>query len=533
MSSIWHDVRHALRVFGRRPGFVAVLVTTLALGVGANTAIFSVINALFLQPLSLPDSDRLVTVGGRTRDGRPVFVSYPDFEDLRREAREFTGLTAFVPQSVNLTGRDEPTRIRGGFVSDNFFDVVGVQPAAGRGFRAGDDAMGAAGVCVLDHETWKNRFGGDPAIVGQALFLNNAPFTVVGIMPAGFRFPFDEIEVWIPHHHWPPFAPNHQNRGNGLVNPIGRLRDGASLQSAAAELETIAARLAQAYPEAGEGRTLRARPVQEVLVSNLEQAALVLLGAVTLVMLLACANVGALLLANTAARLRELATRAALGAGRLRLARQLLSETLVIWLVGGAAGLVLGQWVLRALLGLLPEGLPGGIQPRLDGAVLAYTLGLSVVTALLFGILPAWRFSRPNLVDSLKEGGRAASAGRARLRAGLVVGQLALTLVLLAASASMVRTLERLARVDVGYRPASLLTMEYRLPTNKYPEGAQQWRFHQEVVERVRQLPGVRSASVVRALPVSGNGFTAVFEVPGVGTPSGAPLRALRNVVDP
>jgi predicted permease len=535
MSTIGQDIQSAFRRFAHRPLFAVVVIATLALGIGANTAIFSIVNALLLAPLPLPEADRLVAIRGLDRDGRGTYPSFPDFQDLRRDARSYTAMTAFVPQSVNLTGRAEPQRIRGGFVSESFFDVVGVRPAVGRGFRSGEDEIGAEGVCVLNHDAWQRVFGGDSSIVGRTIVLNNAPFTVVGIMPAGFRFPFDEVEVWIPHHHWPPFAPNYQNRAAPLVGPIARLGDGVSLEEARAELAAIAARLARDYPEAGEGRTLAARRLREVLVQDMESAALVLLGAVSLVLLIASANVANLMLAQTASRMREIATRAALGAGRGRIVRQLLTETMALWTLGGIAGVGVGWWTLDALTAAAPLTLPGGLEARLDATVLAYTLAVTAVTGFVFGLLPALRFSRPDVADALKEGGRGGEAAApTRLRSSLTVAQLAVSLVLLAGAGLMLRSFGRLTQVDLGFRAEGLLTMEYRLPRNKYPEGAQQAEFHRRVVERVRQLPGVRAATVVRALPLSGNGESVAFELPDRPRPSGgAALRTLLNAVDP
>jgi len=522
-------------MLAKRPGFALVAVLTLALGIGANTAIFSVVNALLLHPLPLPDSEQLVAVGGRTKEGRRTWISYPDFEDLRSQVKLFSSLSAFVPQSVNLTGRDEPIRVRGGFVSDTFFDAAGVQPVLGRGFRPGvDDQLGAERVCVLQNETWQGLFGGDPNILGKTLILNNEPFQVVGVLPAGFRFPFDEIEVWIPHYNWPVFAANYRDRASGLVGPIGRLKPGVTLAEAQTEVETIMGRLAAQYPEAGEGRSAVVRSMQEVVVAEVRPAVLILLGAVGFVLLIASANVANLMLARAATREKEIATRAALGASHGRLVRQLLTEAGVLWLGGGALGLLCGRWALDGLLAAAPDDLPGGITARLDGTVLAYTLGLTLVTALAFGLIPALRFSRPNLSESLKEGSRGAgqSGQRTRLRAALVVGQVALTLVLLVGCGLMVRSFGRLARVDPGFRAEKLLTMEYRLPQNKYPEGSQQWAFHREVVERVRQVPGVLSASVLRSLPFSGNGGTATFTLPDRPAPAEGAWRTQLNTAD-
>jgi len=540
MESLFRNARFGARVLARTPAFTVVAVLTLALGIGANAAIFSVVNALLIRPLPLPDSDRLVFVTGVDKDGRQQYLSLPDFEDVRRQARLVEGLTAFVPQSVNLTGRAEPQRVRGGFVSDNFFDLIGVRPAVGRGFAAGvDDAEAAARVCVVQHETWQGLFGGDKALLGRTIVLNNEPFTVIGIMPQGFRFPFDEVEVWMPHHTWPVYRDQLSQgavaqRSNGLVGPLARMRPGVRLEAARAELEAIAARLAAEYPEGGEKRGVAVRPLRDVVVSDVKQMVLVLLGAVGFVLLIAAANVANLMLARAAARGRELATRAALGAGRGRLVGELLTEAGLVWLAGGLGGLLLGWAGLQALVAGAPQELPGGIVPRLDAAVFGFTLAVTALTGALFGIIPALRFSSPDVASALHGGGRAGieGGGRTRLRATLVVGQMALTLVLLVGAGLLVRSFARLAKVDVGFRSEGLLTLEYRLPQNKYPEGRQQWEVHRRIVERVREVPGVRQATLVRALPFSGNGGTAELEIVGQPAPE-KPPRARANTADP
>ncbi len=538
METFWNDVRYGARMLLKTPMFTFVAVLTLALGIGANTAIFSVVNAVVLQPLPLPDSDRLFTGIGLNKEGRQQYFSYADFEDLRASANLVEAYSAFVPQSVNLTGRDEPQRVRGGFVSDNFFKVVGVEPAIGRGFLPGkDDAEGTENVCIVQHETWQGLFGGDPKLLGKSLILNNEPFTVVGILPPGFRFPFDEIEVWMPHHTWPPFRSvaaqgGLTNRKAGLVAGGGRLKPGVTLAQAETEFKSILARLSKEFPEAGE-RSAALKPLKAEVIESVQQPILVLLGAVAFVLLIACANVANLMLSRAAARSRELATRAALGAGRGRLVSQLLTETGLLWIAGGVGGLLLGRWGLELLMAAAPDQLPGGIVPRLDGTVFAFALGLTVLTGVLFGMIPALRFSSPNVAAALKEGGRTGSEGaaRTRLRAALLVAQVALTLILLVGAGLMLRSFQRLLHVDVGFQPQNLLTMEYRLPQNKYPEGAQQWEIHRRIIERVREVPGVLSASLIRGLPFSGNGGRVNFEIVGQ-PPTEEGLRASSNAAD-
>jgi putative ABC transport system permease protein len=518
METLWNDARYGARMLARTPGFALVSILTLALGLGANTAIFSVVNALLIKPLPLPDSERLISLNGLDSKGRQQYISFPDFEDLQKQATLFEGFSAVVPQSVNLTGRAEPIRVRGGFVSDNFFKVVGVDVAMGRGFNQGDDAMGAPLVCVLQHETWQGVFSADPRILGKTIVLNNSPYTVVGVLPRGFRFVYDEIEVWMPHHSWPVFTSGnaYQNRATGLVGPLGRLKKGVSLDQARTELDTVAARLSTQFPQAGEGRRITAAPLRDVVVSSAREMILVLMGAVAFVLLIACSNVSNLMLARAASRQTEIATRAALGAGRGRLIKQMLTEAALLWLAGGVLGLATGYLGLRALLAASPAPLPGGLAPTLDWNVLGFMFGITGFTGALFGALAAFRFSRPDLTGTLKEGGRTGdSPSKARLGGTLVVAQVALTLIMLVGSGLLLRSFQKLTKVDVGFNTANLLTLEYRLPANKYPEGAQQWETHRQIVERVAALPGVKAASVVRAVPFGGNGSSIPFEVPG------------------
>ena len=536
METLWNDARYGARMLSRTPGFTLVAILTLALGLGANTAIFSVVNALLIKPLPLPDSERLVSLNGLDPKGRQQFISFPDVEDLQKQATLFEGFAAMVPQSANLTGRAEPQRVRGGFVSDNFFKVVGVDVAMGRAFKAGDDAMGAPLVCVLQHETWQSLFNADPGILGKTIVVNNSPYTVVGVLPRGFRFVFDEVEVWMPHHSWPVFTSGNAylNRGNGLVGPIGRLKHGVTLDQARTELDTIATRLSSQFPQAGDGRRITAQPLRDAVVANVRQMVLVLMGAVAFVLLIACSNVSNLMLARAASRQTEIATRAALGAGRGRLIKQMLTEAALLWFAGGVLGVATGYFGLQALMAASPGPLPGGVVPSLDWTVLGVMFGLTGLSGAMFGALAAFRFSRPDLTGALKEGGRTGdSPSKARLGGALVVAQVALTLVMLVGSGLMIRSFERLTKVDVGFNTENLLTLEYRLPANKYPEGAQQWETHRQIVERVSALPGVVSASVVRAVPFGGNGTTVPFEVPGTAavSPDDRP-RVLINFAD-
>jgi putative ABC transport system permease protein len=522
MTKIRNDIRYGIRMLIKTPVFTIVAILTLGLAIGGTTAIFSIVNALLIRPLPLPNAERLVSIIGTDASGNPQYMSYPDFEDLSRQAKLFDGFSAFVPQSVNLTGQIQPQRVRGGFVSDNFFDLIGVQPAIGRSFTAGrDDREGSEPVCIVQYETWQNLFGGNPNFLGTSLILNNETFTVIGILPQSFRFPFDEVEVWIPHHYWPYYRGMIQdgsinNRAQQAVGPIATIRKDVEFHAAQAELRTIFDQLSIQHSEAGKRNALM-QGFRELVVGDVKQIVLVLMGAMCFVLLIACTNVANLLLSRTATRQRELATRAALGAGRSRLLAQLFTETALLWSAGCILGLFVGRWALAAFLAAAPDDLPGGIIANLDLSVFAFTLFVSALTAILFGMIPAIRFTSPNVLETIKEGGHGSggSLQRARLRTGLVIGQLALTLMLLAGSALMLRSFQRLTSVNVGFRPENLLTMEYRLPQNKYPEPAQQWQTHKQIIEKIRQLPGVRNAALINGLPFSGNGGTTNFQIVG------------------
>lgn len=533
MHTLIQDIRYGFRLLLNKPGFTLIAVLTLALGIGGNTAIFSVVNAVLLQPLPFPDSDRLVFVFRSTPEGRQPRNAYPDIQDWREQTTQFTDLSIWTPQSVNLTGQDEPGRVRGGFVSTSFFEVMNVQPATGRGFLPDEEQIGSGYVVVINHGLWQGRFGGDPDIIGKQLTLNNELFTVVGIMPEGFRFPWDNIEVWMPFQHWPPF---NLNRNNGHGAAVGRIKPGVSMEAAQAEMKAIAARLAQQYPESNADRSVELVPMKETVVGNLRSSLLILMGAVGLVLLIACTNVANLLLSRSMTRQKELAMRAALGAGRSRLVRQLLTETVLLSLMGGMFGLAIGVWGIDVLSVVSADMLPGGMTPTLDGNVLVFTLGMAVLTGLIFGLGPALRISNTNINTILKDEGASSSAtmAKSRFRNVMTVFQVAMALVLLIGAGLLIRSFSRLTQVETGFQSESLLTLEYRLPGNKYTEGDQQWQFHYEAAERIRALPGVIDASAVIALPYSGNGFRSTFILTDrPEPPPGQEPNMLYNVTDP
>jgi putative ABC transport system permease protein len=534
MTTLFQDLRFGVRTLAKRPGFALVAVLTLALGIGANTAIFSVVNAVLLRPMPFRDAERLVVVYETTQSVPRDYVSVPNLEDYRAGSRSFEGFATLVPQSVNLTGAGaEPERVLGAFVTSSFFPVVGVEPARGRAFAPEDDAQGGGQVALLGHDLWQRRFGADPEIVGRTLNFNGEPYTVVGVMPAGFRYPTIAPDVLLPAQKWPNYKVARSFHGCWVT---GRLRPGVTREAAQEELRAIARRLEEAYPEDNRGRGVEVVGLQEQTVEDIRPALLILLGAVGLILLIACANIANLLLARGASRQKEVALRSALGASRWRLLRQLLTETLLLALAGGGVGLLLAQWGVDALLALNPGDLPTTQRIGLDARVLAFSLGLSALTGFIFGIVPALQLSKTDVTRALKEGGRGGGEGRerARLRGAFVVSQVALSLVLLISAGLLLNSFYRLLRTSPGFNPQNLLTMEYRLPRNRYVKGEQQWAFHREMVERVSHLPGVESAAVVRGLPFSGNGGAVTYSVPGQpAPPPGQELKTLENAIDP
>jgi len=532
MDNLLNDLRYGLRMLLKKPGFAAVAVLTLALGIGANTAIFSVVYGLLLRPLPFPHSDQLVMVFTKTSQIKRDGLAYPDLQDFREQSRLFSEMCGFVPQSVNLTGSEEPIRVRGGFVSADFFRMLKVEPAVGRGFLPGEDQPGVGRVVVVNHNLWQNRYGADPGLIGRSMILNGEVFTVAGIMPESFRFPLDEIEVWIPLPYYPNFS---LDRKVSSAAVIGRLKPGASIDQAGAEMNSIASALAAQYPETNSDRSVSLLPFQELLVEDARPALLILLGSVGLVLLIACANVGNLLLARGVTREKEIVLRVALGASRNRIIRQLLTEGVLLSMAGGLLGLLLGSLGLDLLSAIGPADLVSTRTIHLDMPVLAFTLTLSVLTGLIFGLAPALKFSKPNLIESLNEGGRSSSQGsaRSRIRSALVVAQVGMAMVLLIASGLLIKSLIGLLKVEPGFDARNVLTLEYRVPRNKYPKGEQQWNFHKQVVERTSALPGVKSAAVVRGLPFSGNGGSTNFVLlDRAEPPAGEEPRAQANLAD-
>ncbi|MDA2939288.1 ABC transporter permease, partial [Acidobacteria bacterium AH-259-A15] len=447
MGNLLPDLRYAIRTLGKSPGFTAAVVLTLALGIGANTAIFSVVNAVLLRPLPFQDPDQLVFVYETTRDGSYGGLSYPNLRDWQEQNSLFAAISAWPGQSVNLTGTGEPERVRGRFVSASFSKVVGVEPVMGRSFSAGEDDPGAERVVIISHGLWERRFGSED-IIGRKVMLDGDPFTVIGIMPKDFRF-LGEFDVWIPVPHRPNFSPDRNTRD---MSAIGRLKRGVTVEQAQAEMDVIARRLADQYPEANRDRGAKVDSLHEGLIAfaGIRPILLVLFGAVGFILLIACANVANLWLARGMARQNEIGVRAALGAGRVRLVRQLLSEAVLLCVLGGSLGWVLGSWAIDILMSLNPPDVPGGGTVDLDLRVFAFTAALSLLTGLVFGLVPALQLSKPNLNEVLKSSERTSSEDfqRSRFRGLLVIFQVAVALVLLAGAGLMIRSFWQLLEVD-------------------------------------------------------------------------------------
>ncbi|HEY7513215.1 MAG TPA: ABC transporter permease, partial [Vicinamibacteria bacterium] len=515
MEAIFRDLRLAGRSLRQRPGFAALTVATLALGLGANTAIFSVVKAVLLSPLPYPEPERLVFVRGRSAaatDGGfgNLGLSWPDFVELREGSRSFAGLSLVRGQSVNLTGTDTPERVTGIFATASLFSTVLKTPAyRGRVFAAEETEVASAKpVAVVSHGLWQRRFGGDPGLVGRALTLNGSPFTVVGVLPPDFELNLVggtwTTDVFLPM----PYYPNRDGltRDDRSLFALGRLAPGVSRRQAESELSAIASRLEKEFPKTNAGVAVGVLPLGDMVVDEVRPSLVALQGAVAFVLLIACANVANLLLARATDRRKEIALRSALGAGRGRIVRELLAEGVVLASLGGALGITLGLWGVRGLVALAPGGLPRlDGEMRLDASVVVFSLALSLLTGLVIGLVPALQALRTDLSSVLKEGGRSAGSGRRRLREGLVVSEVALSLVLLVGAGLLVESLRRMSAVEPGFRPERMLTLSFRLPPTKYPEGEPVAAFFRTAIARIRAVPGVESAALVRAVPLTGN----------------------------
>ncbi|HEX5706693.1 MAG TPA: ABC transporter permease [Pyrinomonadaceae bacterium] len=525
MGNFFQDIRYGFRMLLKSPGFTAAAVVALALGIGANTAIFSVVNSVLLRPFPYEDPDRLVIVWETNpmANGETMLrneASPANWLDWKRETTAFEEFGAFNWNTYNLTGTDAPEHIVGNPTSAGIFAALKVKPLHGRVILPEDDQEGAPRVVVLSHGLWQRRFGGDPSVVGQQITLNNNSHTVVGVMPQGFEFPSAFS------HLWTPLALTQRaqaRRGAHYLYTRARLKPGVSIGQAQAELSAIAARLEQQYPDTNAQRGIRVVSLNEDSVETTKPLLLLMLAAVGFVLLIACANVANLMLARAASRQREIAIRTALGASRWRVMRQLLTESVLLSLAGGTGGLLLAMWGVDILKAGAPEPMTnfvyGWNQIGLDARVLLFTLGVSVVTGIVFGLAPALQASKPDMNESLKEGERGSTGGRNRLRSALVVTEVALSLVLLVGAGLMIRSFLRLLDVHPGFDATNVVTMHMQVPSSRYRNATEVSDFYARLVGRLREQPGVESAAVVNLLPMSGSGATTSFIVEGRPAP--------------
>ena len=525
METIWQDLRYSGRVLLKHPGFTLIAVLTLSLGIGANTAIFSIVNTVLLRPLPYQAPEQLVTLG---EFGPRGSVSYPNFVDWRDQSSLFESVSVVRSnENYNFTGAGEPERLQGRLVSAGFFSLLGVQPLLGRDFVKEDDRPGGTPAVIISHGFWSRRFGSDPGVIGKQITLNNQSYTVIGVSPQDFQFGLP-ADVTIPIGL---SAERFKTRGaDPGISVVARLKPNVSLQQAQTETEMVYARMEQQYPETNTGRRAYLGSLHESFVGDVRRPLLILLGAVGLVLLIACANVANLLLVRASTRRREMSVRVALGASRRRIIRQLLTESLMLAAIGAVLGIFLAYWATSFIANQLPDGIPRLTETSIDLPVLGFTLGVSLLTGFLFGLAPALQASRLNLTEALKEGDRGSSGGRQRLRSLLVVSEVALTLTLLVGAGLLIQSFRRVLQVDPGFNPQNLLTMQVSVNNT---DGHQVAAFFDQWQERVRQLPGVKATAVSNGLPL-GVANHPVFFVEGRPRPEhGKEPSGIRYTVSP
>ena len=541
-----NDIRYGLRQLIKHPAFTIIAILTLALGIGANTAIFSVVNAVLLKPLPFPEPDQLIAVGMtdlRAKDQTVLnSMSYPDFFDFRDQNRTLTSIAVYRDRSFALSAEEGATSLRGQKVSGEFFDVLGIKPQIGRAFTRADEQAGggpAGFTVILSHEFWQQHYGADPNVVGRMITLDRRPYTIAGVMPPGFQFPIqnDPIDLYVTiaddASNPDGSEPQTKNRGSHSLRGVARLKPGATTAQADADLVAIAAALTKQYPNTNTNFGVAAKPLREDMVGDVRTALYILFGAVVCVLLIANANVANLLLARASARGKEIALRAAMGASRLRIIRQLLTESVLLAGLGGIFGLILAQWGTEALIKTVPQNIPRIANIQLDAAVLIFTLAVSLATGVIFGVVPAWQASHVDLNSSLKSGSRTGSAGegKGRVRNALIIVEVALALVLLISAGLLIQSFARLGRVQPGLRTERLLTARIGLPDVGYPKNENIIAFFDQLLPRVRAIPGVESASAIVPLPLSGSNMVTSFDKADSPLPQGqrnaAPVRII------
>ena len=516
IEDLWRDFRFSLRSLLKRPGFTAIALLALALGIGANTAIFSLVNAVILQPLPYRDPDRLISVYGTRNRSTQGSVGPTDFLDYRSQNKTFEQFAASgsMMLPMNLTGSGEPERLNASVITGNYFDTFGVRPALGRGFSLENEKTGQDHVTVLSHAFWQTRFGGDPNIVNKTINLDGKAYEVLGVMPAEVVLP-QPAQLWVPINF--DADPEMKMRNARFLRGIGRLKEGVTLDQAQTDTDLIAAQLEQQYPDSNTGWSLRLIPLREILVGGSRTMLFILFGAVGFVLLIACANVANLLLVRAAARQKEIAMRTALGASRLRIIRQMITESLLLAIFGGALGALLAVAGVKLLVSLGEDNIPRTANVKIDATVLAFTLLISLATGLLFGLAPAIRTMKENLVDALKDGIRGGSEAtvKNRTRSLLVVFESAIAVMLLIAAGLLIRSLVALQNVDPGFDPNNVLTLRVDLPRQKYNTPEKASNFFEQLETRVAGLPGVEAVGLITDLPLSGEARDMPYRVEG------------------
>ncbi len=541
IDKLQQDVRFALRLWRRRPTFVAVAILTLALGVGANTAMFSIVNAVLLRPLPYANSDRLVSVFTKNPNFRTGMLSYQEYQAIRAETGAIESIGLYLGQSVNLTGANEPQRLVGSFVTGSFFEVLGLKAERGRLFSEEDSGPGTVKpVVVLSHQLWRQRYNEDASAIGQTLTVNGTPLTIVGVMAPPFEstevpgegYFIGGVDLFLPAAQFP--TPHGLNAAGPVMLGVGRLKPGIALTTANADLDTIGRRLQAADPIAQAGRDLTSESAHDTIVGSSRPALLLLFASVGVVLLIACVNVSQLLLTRAIDRQKEIALRAALGASRGAVTRQLTVEAAMMALVATGAGFLLGRWALVGLAYLQPPSVPIPAHVPLDARVLLFTGATAVFVAMLCGLAPALRSSRPDISRVLQAGFRRASSEGRRLRDVLAVVEMALSVALVAVSALLIQSLLTVQRAPLGFDASNVFTLQFRLPQTKYSKPDDIARFFKSAIERIREVPGVQAAALVRAVPFSGNGGTIGYAVVGRPAPDPASMPQSRfHIVTP
>jgi len=519
LETLWQDLRFAFRMLRKNPGFTAVAVLTLALGVGANTAIFSVVYAVMLKPLPYADSGRIYTVFQQAaqESRNPQGLSYPMFVDLREHNAAFSDVAGVQQHQLALTGRGDPVLIDTSVVTAGFFDVFEGRPLAGRVFLPDDSKPGAAPVVVLSENLWRSIFHSDANVVGSTINLDQREYTVVGVMPEAFRFPQVRAvsQIWVPLAQDPLYGAWMERQGTRFLFVNGRLKPGMSAKQAQADMEVIDTRLAKKYPAESKGWVTRVEPLQKNLVGDVEPALLVLLSAVGLLLLLACANIANLLLSRATSRTREIAVRTTLGAGPARILRQLLSETAALGLLGGLAGIALAYWGVRGLSSLLPENFPLVNGIALDWTVLAFALGISIVASFVAGVAPAFLVAKSSVVESLRaSGSRAGESGAGHLARSVLAGaEIAMAMVLLVTAGLLLRSFSKLTQVNPGFKAENVLKAEVSLPRFEYSTQQQYATFSDELLGRLQAEPGLHNTAIAIPAPIGDNSASLPFEI--------------------